>query len=652
MATSNRTLKVTKDEWTFFGTLLPYLAMVLGAVLTFVLGVLTRVGVMLHYNISGTPVNESSWALTVITLISCLVLSTIAWKLFSQRRGHFIAPHATATSILAHAWIVLAIWEDMGDWMFGAPTLYAFFYGSIIVALSWCIRRWAFRDEDGFTEESGENPFEAAGLGAARVDGKNSKAIAGGHRFRLKLPIGKTIEMAKDKRAAIAHIAGKPRSLVHVTETESGIEGEVDVTILTDDPFKEKHSWVGPDYPGHSIVEPITYATYDTGLRPELHIAGKNGGSCQHFLTMGMSGTGKSKAWQAIYGTVLNRSEVSVIFGDPAKGMQTGGPLAAGLEWFATTEAECIEQIDAVMRAISARTDYLTSKGLDHWQSGCGINFVIFHLEEAARFAQVDDLIQLIEAARSAGISIVISLQRATNDRLKTSARYNLGGNMCFGVKMKRDAAFGLSEYAIEAGATPHMWQDRFKGYHYLEADGLDVTMAGHPLVTDWIDIRQLEVEVDRGSYTRTPLDQITADALGFAYQAYRERVRNGTTNWQEMRQNRNEAPTQVIPRVVTGPQLELPFNVVDSTVVEETVVIPRVNNLGVTPEERIAAENEMWQVIQDLHTNGQESFSAKDITARFTTRKSSWVTKKLKAWTAEGRLEEDTKYGFYRVKV
>ncbi|HEY0109656.1 MAG TPA: hypothetical protein VGB67_08525, partial [Fibrella sp.] len=242
----------------------------------------------------------------------------------------------------------------------------------------------------------------------------------------------------------------------------------------------------------------------------------------------------------------------------------------------------------------------------------------------------------------------------------------NLGGNMCFGVKMKRDAAFGLSEYAIEAGATPHLWQDRFKGYHYLEADGLDSRLAGNPLVTDWIDTAHLEREVDNGAQYRTPLDSTTADVLGYAYQAYRERVANGTANWQELRRNRNVRPanndtatTVEMPRI-TGSQLELPFNVIDSTFAEEKItdetlqdlITPRTNNLGVTPEERIAAENEMWQVIQDLHDNGQVSFSAKDITARFTTRQASWVTKKLKAWTKEGRLAEDTRYGFYRVNV
>src|SRR5687767_13290361 len=114
MASSNRTLRVTKDEWTFFGTLLPYLAMVMGATLTLLLGIVTRLGIMAQAKFAETPIIQSSRAITIIILISCVVLSAIAWKLFSQRRGHFIAPHATITAVLAHLWLILAVWDNVG----------------------------------------------------------------------------------------------------------------------------------------------------------------------------------------------------------------------------------------------------------------------------------------------------------------------------------------------------------------------------------------------------------------------------------------------------------------------------------------------------------------------------------------------------------
>lgn len=645
---SSRTLRVTKDEWTFFGTLLPYLAMVMGSFLTLMLGLATRAGIMIQHNASGTDFTDASKGVTWVIIISCLILSAISWRLFSQRRAQFIAFHATVTVILVHLWLIMAVWEDKGDWVFGAPTFYAFFYGSIVVALSWCIRRWALRDEE-FKDDESENPFEAAGLGSAKIDGYNTRDVAGGRRFRLKLPIGKTIEDAKNRRIAIAQIAGKPRSLVHVSETESGIEGQVDVLILDDNPFDEKALWSSATLAGQSIAEPIQYATYDTGERPDLYIAGKNGASSQHFLTMGMSGAGKSKAWQVIYGTVLNRREVSVIFGDPAKGMQTGGPLAGGLEWFATTEEECLAQIEGVIRAIPERTDFLTARGYDHWVPGCGLNFLIFHLEEAARFAKVDDLIELIEAARSAGICIVLSLQRATNDRLKTSARYNLGGNMCFGVKMKADAKFGLSEYAIEAGAEPHMWQDKKPGYHYLEAHGIDSNMVGHPLVTDWINISKLEKEVDKGAPIRTALDNVTASALGPVYDAYRRKVSEGLTNWQALRRNRGfDNDTMELGKTV---QEELPFNVESnqSDNGDSQARVPLGFNTPV--EETQAYRQHVRDIIVSFKDNGKQSFTLKEIKlAGFTGRGDSWLSKNLASLVKEGFISYNKESRFYTI--
>jgi len=655
MASSNRTLRVTKDEWTFFGTLLPYLAMLLGALLTLLLGVITRAGIMLQHKAEGTSIYHSSEMVTWVICISAVLLSAIAWKLFAKRGSQthepFIAQHAVITVVFTHLWLTMAVWEDMGDWLFGAPTMTAFFYGAVILGLSWCIRRWAFSDYDG-DNDSG-NPFEEAGLGAAYIDKKNTHDVPGGRKFRLKLPIGKSIEDAKGKRITLAQIAKKGRAYLHVSETEEGIEGEVDITILDEDPFKEKRLWQGPEFPGYSIVEPITYATYDTGQRPDLYIAGKNGGSSQHFLTMGVSGTGKSKAWQVIYGSVLTRFDVSVIFGDPAKGMQTGGPLASGLEWFATTEAECHEQIQAIMRAIPARTNHLTSMGLDHWQPGCDLNFLIFHLEEAARFADVDDLVEMIESARSAGICIVISLQRATNDRLKTSARFNLGGNMCFGVRNKRDAAFGLSEYAIDAGASPHSWQDRFPGRHYLEATGLDIRMAGHPLMTDWVDIMKLEAVVDEAQiqYPRKQLDSVTAEAFGMAYQGYRAKVDEGTAIWQELRNNRGfRTDTKELKQPVMV-QEELPFNVelVEDTR-ENTVAVARYG-FETPVEETANLRQQLRSIIDDFKNHGKQTFTPSDLkVAGLTGRSDAWINQNLKRLIGDRVIEHDKKNRFYRI--
>jgi hypothetical protein len=300
------------------------------------------------------------------------------------------------------------------------------------------------------------------------------------------------------------------------------------------------------------------------------------------------------------------------------------------------------------MRAIPIRTNYLTAKGLDHWQKDCGLNFLIFHLEEAARFAEVDELVQLTEAARSAGISLVISLQKATQDRIKVAARYNLGANMCFGVKMKRDAQFGLSEYAIESGAQPHRWQDRYPGRHFLEAQGLDATMAGNPLISDWIDIGRLEQEVDNGADIRTPLDNTTADALGLPYRAYRDRVAQGKTDWQELRRNRgHDGQTWEMGSTIPT-QETLPFNVVTEQVSDtrtSATVATRAGNLNTDPEETAAARAELRRVIDDFAAHGKMTFFPRDVMAQYQgpERTNKWFSDQLAKLVKDGVIRKQS---------
>jgi hypothetical protein len=656
---TTRNINVTRydDEYALFGKALPYVAMAIGAGLAFVVAAITRLGIYAQVMWNNTPAIDSTKTITWIIIVSGVLLAALAWKLFRPRDQfhHFIAIHAAVTTVFIHAWMLMAVWQDLGEWMFGMPTVYAYFYGGGILGISWCIRRWAYRGdlEEQENDGPGENVFAAIGLGSGtHIVKEKSYKTHNGAVYRIKGALGTTVEDFKKKAIELAQIAGKHRSLLHVVETEDGVEGQVDVMILDDNPFKEKRMWSRPAEFGLPITLPVEFATYDTGQRGLVYIAGKDGGSSQHFLTVGMSGTGKSKAWQAIYGTVLSRQRVSVIYGDPAKGMQTGEPLASKLAWFATTEDECMKQIDAVINAVTARTNHLTSMGLSHWLPESDMNLLIFHLEEAARFAKVDDLVELLEAARSAGIVIVLSLQKATGDRLKTSARYNLGANMCFGTRSKRDAEFGLSEYARESGAAPHRWQDRFPGHFYLEAAGIDQKLAAHQLLSDWVDTAELRSAVD--SYPENHMDDVTATALGSAFQAYRDKVADGSTDWQQMRANSGfRTVTKELPTAyTTSDDTDIDLSLEDD---EPTGVIPTNNsaakayNLYTDPEDTAQAVAEMESILSDWNAKGKNLFTNKELGAVFTRRGSSWISSRLKKMQQEGRLSK-TETGFWQI--
>ncbi len=630
-----------RNEYVILGIFLPYIAMTVGMVLAFLFAFLIKGIVAAHVYFGGAdPFVASCWT-TGAVAISAGVLGFLSWKFFGQRKAMYIKEHTLITVLLAHAWILMYIWSDPGELLPGSWVFYTALFGNVVVGLTWCLRRWAnFSHGEHTAEDKKSINLEEIGLGNSFFAGK-AKEENGIKKLRLKLSPGKTIEDAKKARARIAGLVDLPQTRVHIQELEDGRESEVDVLILSEDPFQEVKKWEGPDFPGETIAEPVTYATYEDGTRPELYLAGKDGESSQHFLVMGMSGSGKSKTWQVIYGSVLTRSQVSVIFGDPSKGLQTGGPLAHGLEWFADTHAKCLDMIDAVERAILARNNYLSEKGYSHWEVDCGLNFLIFHLEEAAKFSKINKLVDLVEAARSAGILIVYSLQRATSDRMKTSTRYNIGASMCHGVYSKRDAELGLSEYTREAGAIPHRFKDRYKGRHYMEADNIDTRRFGMSLQTDWLDkdMRLLREAIMEGAAYRTPLDEVTAEAFGDKYFKYRREVELQSTRWQQalygmepITLTQLSGDTQELPVIV--PAVETP--------------IPKKKSRAEQAEEKIAHEEAVWNILLEMRTEGIEEYELPQLVNKVTFRSKAWVSNLLRAWYDDGKITKHPKHGWH----
>lgn len=630
-----------RNEFVILGIFLPYIAMTIGMILAFILATLLRLGVTLNGYMGGSLLT-ATWWVTAAVVVSAVVLCFLSWQFFGQRKGLYMKEHATVTVFLGHVWMLFAVWDDVGDVIFGLVPCYLWLMGNVVIGLSWCLRRWAnFSNGEHVAEDKKGINLEEIGLGGSYFAGKG-KEENGIRKLRLRLSPGKTIEDAKKARAKIAGLVQLPQTRVHIQELEDGRENEVDVLILNEDPFKEVHKWEGPEFPGESIAEPITYATYEDGTRPELYLAGKDGESSQHFLVMGMSGSGKSKTWQVIYGSVLTRTQVSVVFGDPSKGLQTGGPLAHGLDWFADTHAKCLDMIDGVERAILARNNYLSEKGYSHWEVDCGLNFLIFHLEEAAKFSKINKLVDLVEAARSAGILIVYSLQRATSDRMKTSTRYNIGASMCHGVYSKRDAELGLSEYTREAGAIPHRFKDRFKGRHYMEADNIDTRRFGMSLQTDWLDkdMRLLREAIMEGSAYRTPLDDVTAAAFGDKYFKYRREVELQSTRWQQALYGMEPITLSQLP----SDTQELPA--VSAAVVETP--LPKKKSRAEMAEEKIEHENAVWNILLEMRSEGIEEYELDTLVTKVTFRSKAWVSNLLRAWYDDGRLTKHPKHGWH----
>jgi hypothetical protein len=166
---------------------------------------------------------------------------------------------------------------------------------------------------------------------------------------------------------------------------------------------------------------------------------------------------------------------------DTRKGLQTMGPLAPAFDWFVTDLAEARKMVAFLVNlVIPWRASFLgnpnaNAKGrvLDNWEPGCGLPFLRVVMEEAMAYAnELGSLPDLANSARSAGVGLIISLQRGHSGVLDTTVRSALGGTMSYGCK-DSGSAFLLENELADAGADPSQWKDRHPGKHYLQLGGL-----------------------------------------------------------------------------------------------------------------------------------------------------------------------------------
>ncbi len=209
-----------------------------------------------------------------------------------------------------------------------------------------------------------------------------------------------------------------------------------------------------------------------------------------HLALNGMTGSGKSVGggW-SLLAELVTRSDVAVLAADLTKGEQSLGCMRPSLHAFVTTKDGARALLDGVHAMIRARTDYLAERGLQRWQAGCGLVYVVCWLEEAPDV--IDSLtdvgrerwLSAMKAARSAGVTFVLSLQRSDWSQIPTLARGQMA-KWCFGVQDSSDASFGLSEIQAERGARPELWNNRQPGMAYLDAPGIPDERLAMPMRT------------------------------------------------------------------------------------------------------------------------------------------------------------------------
>nr|WP_062336231.1 hypothetical protein [Herbidospora sakaeratensis] len=424
-------------------------------------------------------------AWTTAGITACVLGLTVYTWTQSHARSLQGRLHTTLTTFAAGMWVCAATINSPVSPFTGR----AIIIGGVALAISFNIRS-VIRVKGVDVQAVASDPLKALfGDGAKRAGMPELEATTtarGDHKVEadVQLPPGQMT--AEDLQRKIAYI-------------ESGMElppGSVTTSIDPDNSSKAKVvisdprvmnaaiPWPGPSRPGASVAEPFRLALWQDLDELAYVIPG------HHLQMMGMTGAGKGfgGAWNYL-AEFMSRKDGAVFAGDITKGEQTLGPLRPALHRFETTKAGVRAMLSELQKEVKPRTDYLASKGLAKWKPGCGLTYWLIWLEEfpdifdCMTSDEQEKFLSMLKAIRSAGGTIVMSLQRSDYTQMPTLARGQLA-KMCFGVENSGDASFGLSERQEDAGARPELWTNAKPGMAYLDAPGIDDGRIAMPMRT------------------------------------------------------------------------------------------------------------------------------------------------------------------------
>lgn len=431
--------------------------------------------------------------------------------------------HATLSTAAGTAYLTAATFTDP----LGATQLSWLAMGGSVAAASWNVRKAMRVNVDPKTGEQGavETGVLVKAIGNAKMKMRKPPEIEPNKvNVPYQLAPGEmTNEEVGRRLSAIASELGiSPTSLRIKSDPDNASQGEL--IIVPKDVLVEGTPWPGPSAFGRSITEPIVFGVYEDG-EPEIFWfpgSAEERRNATHFLAAGMNGSGKSAGISQAIIEVLTRDDAWVWAVDPSKGQQTFGPFLPFLDWVEMTEAGGNEMIDALPQVITARADELGRHGFKNWTREAyeklGMRYGVVWIEEAAKFFRNGTEMEgLVMEARSAGISVIISLQRPSATSMPTDVREQLGGVVCFGVKGSTTANMALPDDVIDAGARPEAWENRKQGYNYLVAPGIDEDRYAMKACT-FIPPKDEEVVATLSLTPPSPADPVTAAAAGDAY--------------------------------------------------------------------------------------------------------------------------------------
>jgi HNH endonuclease len=474
--------------------------------------VLSLLMVIMHHMYGAPP--SDIWVVSVLSVVSA-GLAGLSYYL-SHARGIFGQVHGSLTILVSCAFLCLAIVSGLTQ-----LTLFiGLFAIPFLLCLPWSMRAVVRSSQDKENDHLNAL-FERAGAGQSKVRFKPA-AVAAGSKVRKivgkikMMPGEKTVKDLTNATGRMESAMEIPPGTITITPDEDDAS-QAHITLSDPRVLRKPIPWPGAGHPGRSIAEPLGVGTWQDGEPVEWPILDTHG------QVMGMTGSGKSfgACWNVL-AEAITRTDVQVFGADITKGQQTLGPFIPALYRLETTKDGAGQMLRDIHAAIRPRTDYLAAKGMQKWEPGCGLTYIIVWLEECPDI--IDSLgssgearfLSSLKAARSAGISIFLSLQRASWDQMPTLARSQLS-KWCFGVNDAHDTSFGLTELQQQRDCQPELWGMRHPGMAYLDAPGIPEDRVSMPMRCFYFGKNDVKIKnhaLDYPVSKRAPMDHITVEAM------------------------------------------------------------------------------------------------------------------------------------------
>jgi len=484
-------------------------------------GAVPVVGLGLHQAWGGDAVTTPLAAMGMATVSAGL--AGVAWAIGRKAgREAIIRWHTTVTVAAAGA-------AETGTMIAGLPRpwLDLVLAGGAALAASWNLRGFdALRSDSDDRDGDGDSWGQVLGMPKTRP----GKAKVVGARIEVPLHHGpgETVGNAQRALPQIEAARGVPAGRSRVVPDPDDA-GRSTLVLIEHDVLKDTIVWPGPSAPGGSIVEPLRTGLYEDDepvlfWLPPAPSGAKVGRPPTNVLYMGITRSGKTVAALINTAEVMTRRDVVVLWADASKGEQTAGPIRAGLTLYADTVAKTRVLFKGVKAMVKARANLLGQHGFRQWEPavfdhpGLRMPYVVVHLEEADEYIGTDEFVWLTSKCLSTGVSVSVSLQRASHSSMPTDARYNVGAAYCFGVGDDYSAAFALSDSTIKAGARPESWKARKQGYFYLETPGVEEERFPVPARAFYATDDEIAAAVAGHAGTRAVLDEPSRQALGDAW--------------------------------------------------------------------------------------------------------------------------------------